>query len=323
MGLRSKTLSARHMARFCQSLSTLYNGGVPIARALTAIEESAGRSRIQQAARDLRGAVEQGATVTEAIREHHRYFPPIFIHMMAVAEQSGSFSVVLPLLLRYFEDVAGLYRAVIKQSAYPAAVLVAMMVGVPIVEAFLADVAGIADAPFGTQLVWILSNFAWKAGGLFFAVVVAARITLAITTRESVLMYCWPFSGIVRRLLIARFAWAMMVFTRTGSPLHHAVRLAGTVTGAGRIARDFGQVAPLLQQGHSLEQALAKSRFFPRSAMVYINTGEISGKLDECFEHLARGLYDESIFRLRILTGIIEPLAILGLGALAVATTGY
>ncbi len=322
MGLLSSALSAKDLAQLSHSLGTLYEGGVSLPRAFKAIEESGGASALKNIARDLRQAIEQGATLGQAIHWNQKRFPPLFIHVIQIAEQSGSLGVALSQLSKYYEDLLGLYRGVIQQVTYPLAVILAMVVGIPILTAFLSDVAGIADAPFEVQLYWIVRDFGLKVGGMFLIVVVAARVTFRYTTRESILMYAWPLSGIVRRILISRFAWAMMVFTRSGMPLDHAIRQSGLATGARRIAQDFERMAPLLRQGHSLEEALRTSKYLPKSAMVYISTGEITGKLDECFEHLSRGLYDEALFRLRVLVGIIEPLWILAIGGMIVGGLG-
>lgn len=147
-------------------------------------------------------------------------------------------------------------------------------------------------------------------------------MTLHFTTRESVLMHLGPLGGIVRQFLLSRFAWAMMVFTRTGQPLHRAVALAGEVTGAKTIANDFANVASLLQEGFTLQQALAQTRYFPRSALTYVNTGEAAGELDKCFEQLSRGLYEKAVFQLRVLVGLIEPIAILLLGGMVLGVVG-
>lgn len=319
MGALSSQISTKDMALLCHSLATLYDSGVPLNRALRALEESGGSHATKGIARDLRQAIEQGATFGQAVDFHQKRLSPVFVHMIEVAEQSGTLGTALPQLAAYYDDLRTMYHAVIRQIAYPAAVLFAIVVGIPILSAFLSDVAGIADAPFEVQLFWILRNFGVNVGGTVLAIVVAARLTLRFTTRESILMYCWPLAGLVRRILLSRFAWAMMVFTRTGMPLYRAVPLAGKVTGANRIAKDFARLAPMLQEGYTLEQVFAQSKFFPRKAMIYINTGETAGELDRCFERLSRGLYDESVFKLRVLIGIIEPLAILGLGALVLA----
>jgi len=316
VGLLSPSLSARDMAVFCHSLATLYDGGVPLHRALRAMEDGGNSRAAKGVARDLRQAIEQGATFGQAADWHRKRLSRVFVQMVEVAEQTGTLGTILPQLARYYDDLRALYGAVVRQVAYPATLVLAILVGIPILQAFLSDVAGIADAPFEVQLFWILRNFGVTAGGLFLAVAVAARLTLRYTSRESILMHCWPFAGLVRGILVSRFAWAMMVFTRAGMPLHRAVPLAGTVTGANRIARDFARVAPMLQEGFTLEQALARAKYFPRGAMVYVRTGEATGELDRCFEHLSRGLYERSVFGLRILVGLIEPLAILLIGGM-------
>jgi type II secretory pathway component PulF len=322
MGLFSSSLSARDMARLCHSLATLYESGVPVHRAFRVMEESGGSMAVRRLSADLRHAIEQGATFAQAAEWHQRRLSPVFVTLITIGEQTGSLGAILPQLARYYDDLRAMYHAVVRQVAYPVAVLLAILVGIPILRAFLADVAGIADRPFEVQAFWILRHFVLQAGGLFVLVVVAARLTLRYTSRESILMYCWPVAGLVRRVLLSRFAWAMMIFTRAGMPLHRAVAYAGKVTGAERIAQDFASVAPMLQEGFTLEQALARTRYFPKSAMVYVNTGEMTGMLDQSFEHLARGLYDEAVFKLRVLVGIIEPLAILALGGMVLSMVG-
>jgi general secretion pathway protein F len=322
VGLFSSSLSTKEMALLCHNLSTLYESGVTISRGLKAMEESGGSQTLRGVTRDLRESIEQGATFGQAAHWHQKRLTSLFVQMVGTGEQSGGLGAMLPQLSKYYEDLRAMYLAVIRQTAYPAAVLLAILAGIPILKAFLSDVAGIANASFETQLYWILRDFTLTVGGAFFAVLFVARLTFKYVSRESILMYCWPLSGIVRRILISRFAWAMMVFTRAGLPLDHAVRLSGQVTGARRIARDFENLAPLLREGHTLGEALAHSRFLPKKALVYVNTGEITGKLDECFEHLSKGLYDEAVFKLRVLIGLIEPLAILALGAMVVAGLG-
>jgi len=316
VGLISSSLPSKDMARLCHTLSTLYDGGVPLVRAFKVLEESGGSRELRNIARELRQAIEQGATLAQAVEFHSRRLSPVFVKLISVAEKTGGLAVVMPQLTKYYEDLRAMYNAVIRQVAYPAAVLVAMVVGIPILEAFLSDVAGIARAPFEVQLFWILSNFGLTVGGALLAVVLIARLTLLLTTRESILMHCWPIAGIVRSILLSRFAWAMMVFTRAGLPLHHAVRMSGEVTGAKRIASDFEKLAPLLQAGFTLEEALTQSKFFPKKNLMYINTGEHTGKLDVAFEKLSGLLYDSAVFKLRILIGLIEPLAVLLLGGL-------
>ncbi len=316
MGLISSSLSAKEMARLCHTLATLYDGGVPLVRAFKVLEESGGSRDLRSIARELRQAIGQGATLSQAVEFHGKRLSPVFVKMISVAEKTGGLAVVLPQLTKYYEDLRDMYNAVIRQVAYPASVLVAMLVGIPILKAFLSDVAGIAEASFEIQLLWILRNFGFTMGGAIFAVVLVARLTLYFTTRESILMHCWPIAGIVRTILLSRFAWAMMVFTRAGLPLHHAVRMSGEVTGAKRIAADFEKLAPLLQAGFTLEEALTQSKFFPKKNLVYINTGEHTGKLDVAFEKLSESLYDSAVFKLRIFIGLIEPLAVLLLGGL-------
>jgi type II secretory pathway component PulF len=212
-----------------------------------------------------------------------------------------------------------LYHRVIRQVAYPAAVLMAILVGIPILRAFLADVAGVAEAPFDVQLYRILRDVGLRMGGTLAVLIVLSRLLFRFTTRESVLIYCWPFAGIIRTLILSRFAWAMAEFTRAGLPLDQAVRHAGAATGARRMAHDFATLAPRLREGYTLTEALAASRYLSPTAQTYIRTGEVAGELDTAFEHLYRALYDTALFRLRVLIILIGPLAILGLGALTVA----
>lgn len=302
------------MARLCHCLARLYDGGVPLAQAFRALEDTGEGRAMTRIARDLRIALESGATLAQAVHFHRARLAPLFVHTIDIAERTGVLGAVLPYLAGYYDDMLRLRRAVMVQAAYPAAVIVGILVGIPILQAFLSDAAGLSNESFEVQAFWILLRFALQAGAVFIVFTVIARLTFRFTTRESLLMHAWPVAPIVRRMLLARFVWAMSVFTGVGFPLHRAVPLAGKATGAHRIARDFAAVAPMLQQGATLAEALQRARFFPPKILAYVHTAETAGTLDDCFDKIARDLYDESIFRLRILVVLVEPLAIIAIG---------
>jgi len=82
----TSSLSTKDMARLCHTLATLYDGGVPLVRAFRVLEESGGSRDLKILARDLRQAIAQGATLTQAVHFYRKRLSPVFVHMVAIAE---------------------------------------------------------------------------------------------------------------------------------------------------------------------------------------------------------------------------------------------
>ncbi len=90
------------IAKFARTLATLINGGVPITRALEISASVAGNVVIEKSIRKARDEVERGQPIYKSLDKE--IFPPIFIAMVRVGEDTGKLDEMLDTIANFFED---------------------------------------------------------------------------------------------------------------------------------------------------------------------------------------------------------------------------
>ncbi len=90
------------IAKFARTLATLVSGGVPIIRALEIAGSVAGNVVIERALLKAKDDVEQGKPLYQSLDA--KLFPPIFIAMVKVGENTGKMDEMLDTIANFFED---------------------------------------------------------------------------------------------------------------------------------------------------------------------------------------------------------------------------
>ncbi len=90
------------IAKFARTLATLVSGGVPIIRALEISGSVAGNVVIERALLKAKDEVEQGKPLYQSLNP--KIFPPIFIAMVKVGENTGKMDEMLDTIANFFED---------------------------------------------------------------------------------------------------------------------------------------------------------------------------------------------------------------------------
>lgn len=91
-------------ARFCRSLGTLLENGVPIGEAMALTESLLPNVVYGRRVHSMCNDVESGRSLSEALHKHHRLFPPMIASMVAVGERTGEAGKMLLYLADYFES---------------------------------------------------------------------------------------------------------------------------------------------------------------------------------------------------------------------------
>ncbi len=91
------------VARFCRTLGTLIQSGVPILEALAITARTAGNSIIEDAIMATRKSIEEGRTISGPLEETG-VFPSMVVQMISVGEQTGALDVMLSKIADFYED---------------------------------------------------------------------------------------------------------------------------------------------------------------------------------------------------------------------------
>ena len=100
------------VARFCRTLSTLLNSGVPILDGLDITAKTSGNAMIETAIKQVRGRIERGESIAQPLRQT-AVFPPMVSQMIGAGESTGALDTMLAKIAEFYEDevdvaVAGL-----------------------------------------------------------------------------------------------------------------------------------------------------------------------------------------------------------------------
>lgn len=92
-----------NVSRFCSTLGTLMNSGVPILTALTIVKNLIPNIHMKDAVEKSRQSVSEGASLAQPLIQSG-YFPPLVTHMIKLGEKSGELEPMLKIISENYED---------------------------------------------------------------------------------------------------------------------------------------------------------------------------------------------------------------------------
>src|SRR5947207_10373179 len=117
---------------------------------LSILEKRFKHPRVQQMTRGLHQALIDGRSFSQALREHPRIFPPLFVNLVAAGEASGALSEILLRLVKHLMQAKDLRDRVQQALIYPAFLAIA---GAGLIQVFI------------TYMVPQLQGFISQTGG--------------------------------------------------------------------------------------------------------------------------------------------------------------
>ncbi len=136
-------------ARFARTLAALYGAGVPIASSLGYAGEACGNHLLEAASRRMKPALEHGNSISQTLASS-RFFPPMFVGMVATGETTGSLDQSLNKAAEYYENEA-LHATVQLTVIMGVALLLAagIMIGMKVIGAWTGHYGGVMGAGQG------------------------------------------------------------------------------------------------------------------------------------------------------------------------------
>jgi general secretion pathway protein F len=92
-----------NVSRFCSTLGTLMQSGVPILTAMSIVKNLISNVHMAEAVEKARVSVSEGASLTQPLIQSG-YFPPMVTHMIKLGERSGELEPMLKIISENYED---------------------------------------------------------------------------------------------------------------------------------------------------------------------------------------------------------------------------
>ena len=320
-GLFRARLSQRDLALLTRQLATLIQSNLPLDEAISATAQQARRARVKALVLQVRSRVVEGHTLAYALGEFPRVFNEMYRAMVRAGESAGFLGTVMERLAEYTENRQYTQQKLKMAMVYP---IILMLVAVSVISLLMIFVVpqlvGLfvhtkAELPALTKALIAVSYFFSHYALIALALIIAAIWSLRRLLRDPKRRRIWhrvllkiPFvSGLLVAMDTARFASTLSILTSSGVPLLEGLRIAGEVLTNLELREASRQVANSVQEGSSLNRALAQTELFPPMMVHMVASGEVSGELEAMLARSAQNQERELEMTLGGLMAIMEP----------------
>ncbi|MBM4396208.1 MAG: type II secretion system inner membrane protein GspF [Deltaproteobacteria bacterium] len=318
------------VAVMTRQFATLLRAGVPMAEALTALSEQQERPKLRLIATTVREKVREGTSLADALAEHPAVFEDLYINMVRVGEASGTLDIVLERLADFLDSAVRLKSKVTSAMIYPVLMVcvaflivsLLMIFVIPRITELFADMGG--ELPFLTRVLIFTSDafrntwyIALPLG--YFGVRQFRKYVRTEKGRQ-----WWdrkklraPIFGPVFRLVaVARFSRTFATLLTSGVPVLSALEIVRAIVNNVVLGKAIEDAKVAVREGDSLAGPLQRSGEFPPMMTHMIAIGEKTGQLESMLGNVADAYDQEVENRVTMMTAILEPVMIVGMGVM-------
>jgi general secretion pathway protein F len=324
----TRRIPVTELATATRQLATLLGAGLPLDEALGTIGNQLENVRLARAFGTVREEVVQGQSLHAALSGHPRIFPPLFVNMVQVGENTGTLDQVLQRLADFLEEQAKLKSRIQSAMAYP--VLMALIgIGVlfflftfvvPQVVRMLEDLG--QALPMPTLVLIRTSTFlsAWWWVFLLLLAVGALFLQRWRRTEEGRfkldrLALKIPLFGRLNLLVAtARFTRTLGTLLRSGVPLLKALDIVANLMQNKVLRKVLEDTSAAVREGEGLAAPIRRSGVFPPMVAQMAAVGERSGDLEDMLFRVADTYEHQVDLTLNGLLSLLEPIMILIMG---------
>ena len=323
-------IKPRTVVEFYHRLAQTLEIGLPV---LSALDENARylpSMPMRRVAAEIKMAVEGGRTLHEAMSAHPGIFKKLDLAIIAMGERSGVLPDCLKKTAAFLEWKEGLRNQVKKAAIYPSFVITAILavigVWVGYVLPRMVTVLSEMDVtvPRATAMVLNVSRFVqayWPWFGFALAVLSAVFFAFCKTRSGGLLCHRYmlkiPLVGpILRNIAMARLSHNFAIMLGAGMAIPQIFKtLTDHALGNRYLEEGLISVYKEIEGGATIAAAFETAGCFPSLLLGAVHNGEETGTLDKAFKRLG-DYFDQEVQRtVQALVSAIEPMAIIGLGA--------
>ncbi len=315
---------------FTRQMYTLAKSGVPLMRGLVQLAESTRNPRLAETIRSLIDDLESGRELAGALSRHPTIFPPLYVAMVRVGEESGRLEEAFQRMTDYLERERDNVRQVKQATRYPMIVVIAIGIAVFILMTYVIPVFARvfdkfdAELPLMTRGLIAVSDFFAAYWWAILLLLGAAWVGLRLWRRTEEGALRWdrwklqtPIIGsILLRGALARFARAFSMAFRSGVPILQTLNVTASAVDNVWISRKILAMREGIEHGDALSRTARRADVFTPLVLQMIAVGEESGRMDEMIDEVADFYEREVEYDVKNLGTLIEPILTIGVAIL-------
>ncbi|MBI4364018.1 MAG: type II secretion system F family protein [Candidatus Latescibacteria bacterium] len=324
-----KKVSARDLILFTRQLETMLESGLPLLSALEILHTQTAHPKLRFAIDRVRSDVEQGSTLTEALRRHPSCFPKIYSNLVFAGEEGGLLGQILDRVATLLEYEAETDQRIRSATFYPTLIITELVLAFFVLIKFvLPRFASLfrnfnAQLPLPTRVLIAISDFfehqwllfLFLSGAAAAAAIVWSRTERGRTAIDRFIVTAPIFGPIFLMTIMSRFSRVLSALLASGIPIVQALDIVRGVVGNKVVEAEVDKMRDGVVAGMGLAEPLRGSPVIPPLVVKMLAVGEETGAVDKMLLRVSR-YYDQDVdYAVKNLSTAIEPVLLIILGA--------
>lgn len=311
-----------------REMATLLTAGVTLGDALPSLAQAYEGQALGTPLAQMEALVRGGGKLSDALRIPALRMPVYVIALAQAGEASGDIARALQESAEQLELARKANEDLRSALIYPSVLvgagsLAVFFIFVGVVPRFANLIKGSRQVPELSR--WVIESGVYVRGHLFEALLLlVALVGIVVTALSREATRRALLQGLLRvpvvgpwlvQAEIGRWATVLGSLLSNRVPVLTAMELAQGVIRLDRLRLGLERATKGLQQGQTLSAGLETQAWFPRTRLNLIRVGERSGELPKMLLALGHSQRDAAAVLQRRMLGLIEPIAILLIGA--------
>ena len=324
-----KGINSETRITFTKNLSAMLTAGLTLSRALNVIERQSANKVLKEIVADIEIKIRSGTSFHEALEQHSKVFPKLFIAMTKAGEEGGTLSETLKTVAKQMERSETLTKKVKGAMIYPSIIVGAMVViGILMLVFVVPTLASTFESlgaalPLPTQIILNMSSFMTHnfivvliglivivfGGGYYFKTKQGSAVVLFGAMHMPVI------GELVRETFSARAARTLASLLSSGVEMLTALAITQEVVGVNVFGKVVGEAEERVRKGDALSASFVDHpKLYPIFFADMISVGEETGKVSDMLSQIADYYETDVEDRTKDLSTIIEPVLMLFIG---------
>ena len=326
-----KAVKPKALQVFSRQFATMIESGLNVVAALMILEDQTEDQTLAAVVAELRSDVEGGLLLSQAMGRHPKVFSRLYVSMVEAGEAAGILDEVLDRAAFQIEKETRIKRRVKGAMIPPTLVLcfaTLVLIGmvmflVPIFTKIFAQLNG--QLPTLTRYVVAVSNLLRADWYVIFPIAILLIFGFLKGKKTEEGRKIWDriklhapmkIGDVVLKVTMARFSRTLSTLVAAGVDIIKALEITGQTAGNWVVEQALENVRARVHEGVPIAQPLLENPVFPPMVAHMVRIGEETGELEKMLGKIADFYEDEVDSSIQSLTSIIEPLMMIGVGAM-------
>jgi len=329
-GLSDGKVDRKQLLALIEYLAGSAQVGMPILTTLTDVQGRLESKLLRKIVKELHHALsEEGKSLSEAMAEHPRAFPDLYVSTIEAGEASGRIDFVLEQLVQHLDWQAGISQQVRQATMYPLIVLGAVGGLIIALVTFVFPrilpvlLSRTTELPLPTRIVMGMSGFLRGNWIVLVALTIVALVAWRAIRRteggamaiDGMLLRLPVIGDLMQQVNMARLVTYLGLFYRSGVEIILALSLVERMLTNKVVALAVRRAREAVEGGETMAAAFSKGTMFPPVVVRSVALGETTGQLDESLQRATIYYAREVPAAVRRMITALQPMLILTMGS--------